>query len=176
MPRRTAAGGALPRATPACPTATAAVHARAACAARAPGGEPTCPSYPTHPRRGSDLRLPFECPADYVFYTPLFDMQPGLDYRVPGFLDDPRVRCSCCAHAGACWACWACWRMQGHLDTYPARANPTANLACARGVPSVTHCLTPTVRTANSPSRCQPRCAPPERSCKCWAAACPRPL
>lgn len=50
------------------------------------------------PCRGSDLRLPFECPADYVFYTPLMDMQPGLDYRVPGFLEDPRVR----------WACWAC--------------------------------------------------------------------
>lgn len=41
--------------------------------------------------RGSDLRLPFECPADYVFYTPLMDMQPGLDYRVPGFLEDPRA-------------------------------------------------------------------------------------
>ncbi len=53
--------------------------------------------------RGSDLRLPFECPADYVFYTPLMDMQPGLDYRVPGFLEDPRVRWACCAR----WACWA---------------------------------------------------------------------
>ncbi|PRW57844.1 glycosyltransferase family 77 [Chlorella sorokiniana] len=41
--------------------------------------------------RGSDLRLPFECPADYVFYTPLMDLQPGLNYRVPGFLEDPRA-------------------------------------------------------------------------------------
>lgn len=54
--------------------------------------------------RGSDLRLPFECPADYVFYTPLMDMQPGLNYRVPGFLEDPWVSCACWACCAACAA------------------------------------------------------------------------
>jgi hypothetical protein len=43
-------------------------------------------------RRGSDLHLPFQCPADFVFHLPHMDMR-GLEgaYRVPGFLEDPRA-------------------------------------------------------------------------------------
>lgn len=51
----------------------------------------------SHPRcRGSDLRLPFECPADFVFHIPAMDLDERVNatYRVPGFLEDPRVsRC-----------------------------------------------------------------------------------
>ncbi|KAL4434049.1 hypothetical protein ABPG75_000490 [Micractinium tetrahymenae] len=43
--------------------------------------------------RGSDLRLPFECPADFVFHIPAMDLNEHTNttYRVPGFLEDPRA-------------------------------------------------------------------------------------
>ncbi|EFN57248.1 expressed protein [Chlorella variabilis] len=42
--------------------------------------------------RVSDLRLPFECPSDFVLHIPYMEMA-GLEgrYRVPGFLEDPRA-------------------------------------------------------------------------------------
>ena len=43
--------------------------------------------------RGSDLRLPFECPADFVFHIPQMELQQQpVHFRMPGFLEDPRVR------------------------------------------------------------------------------------
>ncbi|EFN51102.1 hypothetical protein CHLNCDRAFT_141437 [Chlorella variabilis] len=39
---------------------------------------------------GSDLRLPFRCPADYVFHIPSMERE-RLAYRMPGFLDSPQV-------------------------------------------------------------------------------------
>ncbi|KAL4446836.1 hypothetical protein ABPG77_008080 [Micractinium sp. CCAP 211/92] len=43
--------------------------------------------------RGSDLRLPFECPADFVFHIPAMDLDARVNstYRLPGFLEDPRA-------------------------------------------------------------------------------------
>ena len=55
---------------------------------------------PAPPCRGSDLHLPFECPADCVFHIPSMDMA-NVSYRMPGFLEDPRVR-------------WVCMRVPGH--------------------------------------------------------------
>lgn len=55
--------------------------------------------------RVSDLRLPFECPSDFVLHIPYMEMA-GLEgrYRVPGFLEDPRV-------GGVC-ACVCLWEVQ----------------------------------------------------------------
>ena len=41
--------------------------------------------------RGTDLRLPFDCPLDYLLATPHLDTS-GLPYRMPGFLEHPQVR------------------------------------------------------------------------------------
>jgi hypothetical protein len=40
---------------------------------------------------GSDLRLPFACPADYLVDPNLWELW-GAQYRVPGFLDVQRPR------------------------------------------------------------------------------------
>ncbi|KAI3434762.1 hypothetical protein D9Q98_002822 [Chlorella vulgaris] len=40
--------------------------------------------------RGSDLQLPFECPADFLFSLPRME-ESGVDYRVAGFLDNLQV-------------------------------------------------------------------------------------
>ena len=38
---------------------------------------------------GSDLQLPFDCPAD-TFFSPAA-LAAALPHRLPGFLKDPRV-------------------------------------------------------------------------------------
>jgi hypothetical protein len=73
--------------------------------------------------RGSDLQLPFECPADFLFSLPRME-ESGVDYRVAGFLDNPQVHAAAVAMAvaapvamaspvgravavgGACGCCW----------------------------------------------------------------------
>ena len=59
--------------------------------------------------RGTDLRLPFECPLDYLLPTPLLDSS-GLPYRMPGFLEHPEV--SAAATTSAC-------RGAGHEHAMP---------------------------------------------------------
>lgn len=53
--------------------------------------------------RGSDLRLPFECPADFVFHIPAMDLDGRVNssYRMPGFLEDQRVRLLPALHGAA---------------------------------------------------------------------------
>jgi hypothetical protein len=45
---------------------------------------------PVPPCRGSDLRLPFECPSDFIFHIPHMD-DANITYRMPGFLAHPQV-------------------------------------------------------------------------------------
>ena len=54
-------------------------------AAEAPRPAPACLR-----RRGTDTRLPFECPADFILHIPHLD-QNGVAYRVPNFLQQPQV-------------------------------------------------------------------------------------
>ena len=51
--------------------------------------------------RGSDLRLPFECPADFVFHIPLMELK-NMSFRMPGFLESPQVG-DMGSKAGADW-------------------------------------------------------------------------
>ena len=71
-----------------------------------PQGQPPAASpRPPWPRSGTDTRLPFECPADFVFHIPYMDLEaPALDYRLPGFLQRPQVRSPPCVPARLGWA------------------------------------------------------------------------